>query len=94
MSLQRRTETDPSETHLAGDDLKPSSDHAEEDEFAEACESLIRALEKAGITRSALEVTLPEARRLVFANRYRQLASELDDQTGATNRSRHGHPGP
>ncbi|HKV39789.1 MAG TPA: hypothetical protein VJX67_11300 [Blastocatellia bacterium] len=50
------------------------------DEFAEAFESLAHALEKAGITRSALESTLPEARRRVFSQRYPQLASELDQE--------------
>lgn len=86
MSLRRETKIDPSKTHLAADDPQVIEDRVEDDEFAEASESLIRALEKAGITRSALEATLPEARRLVFAHRCPELASELDQDTGTTNR--------
>jgi hypothetical protein len=82
MSLQRKSEIDSPDSHPTVDEVKASADRGEEDEFAEASESLIRALEKAGITRSALEATLPEARRLMFARRYPQLASELDHDTG------------
>jgi hypothetical protein len=60
-------------------------DNEEEDQFAEASESLALALERAGITRAALEATQPDARRRVFARHYPQLASELNRDTEADN---------
>ncbi|HEY6329649.1 MAG TPA: hypothetical protein VI756_09930 [Blastocatellia bacterium] len=84
MSLRRPAEVEGSIKQFSRDDaeqgISPSEDLAADDEFAEASESLARALEKAGITRSALESTLPEARRRVFARHYPQLASELDQE--------------
>jgi hypothetical protein len=53
----------------------PSPD--DEDEFSRVSESLASALAKAGITASALESGLEEARVRVIARHYPELARQL-----------------
>lgn len=48
----------------------------EQPRFQEICDSVSFALQEAGITKEALEATLPEARRRVFARRYPKLAGK------------------
>jgi AbrB family looped-hinge helix DNA binding protein len=48
----------------------------EQARFRALCEAVSAALEGGGITESALQATLPEARRRVFARRYPRLARQ------------------
>ena len=48
----------------------------EQARFRALCEAIGSALEGGGITESALQATLPEARRRVFDRRYPRLAGE------------------
>jgi hypothetical protein len=59
---------------------RPAPGPDDEDEFSRVSESLASALAKAGITGSALESGLEEARSHVFARHYPELARQLGIQ--------------